>query len=313
MKAVQNSSFAELQPKGETLYLIGGAWRNLAAIHQDRTQYPLRTLQGYRLATQDAQELSRWAYGAGREAVMAWPKVSVKRAETLPYGGLMLDALIDVMAPSRIIISSMGLREGLIYDAIEPQQRRRDALHDGCRELAKGNLSAENYAEPLYNFLKPAAQSFPIHFDPVMEERVRFAACLLAGIGKGRHPSYRADLVFDDILYAPIAGLSHELRAYLALIMFRSFTNAHKTPNADAISHLLSTDAQRSAALYGLAIRLAVVASGRSAELLAEFTLSIENNEAALVASPQGKALLTERVMHRVSKLNDTLKSGSLA
>lgn len=312
MQAIQNSQFADLKPKGQPLYLIGGAWRNLAAIHQDRTDYPLRTLQGYKIATEAAQDLARWAYGTGREAVMDWPKVSAKRAETLPYGGLMLDVLIEVMSPASIIISSTGLREGLIYDAIDPPQRGRDALHDGCRELAKGNLSAENFAEPLYRFLKDAAQSFPAYFDPEMEERARFAACLLAGIGKGRHPSYRADLVFDDILYAPIAGLSHELRAYLALILFRSFTNAQKTPNEAAINHLLTPAARRSAAIYGLAIRLAVVASGRSAELLPEFTLSFTHNEAALTVSPQAKALLTERVMHRLSKLNAALKSNPL-
>ena len=34
---------------GQTLHLIGGAWRNLAAIHQEKINYPLRVLQSYEL------------------------------------------------------------------------------------------------------------------------------------------------------------------------------------------------------------------------------------------------------------------------
>ncbi|WP_371396149.1 Ppx/GppA family phosphatase [Fretibacter rubidus] len=307
--ALSNSDFNALNPKGETLYLIGGAWRNLAAIHQDRTDYPLRTLQSYRLSTKEARSLSRWAFGPGREDVMRWPDISSKRSETLPYGALLLDVMIDIMQPSKIIISATGLREGLIYSAITPAQRARDALHDGCQDLAKGNLSAEGFAAPLCDFLRAASASFPRHFEADMEERVRYAACLLVGIGKGRHPTYRAELVFEEILYAPIAGLSHELRAYLALILFRSFTNQSRTPNEAAIKALLSPAARRAATIYGLAIRLAVVASGRSADLLPAFTLTVEDNKAALSVRGDAKMLQTARVNHRVTKLNAALKS----
>ena len=309
MKAIDNSDFKALHPTGETLYLIGGAWRNMAAIHQERTEYPLRMLQSYYLSTKEARAHARWVYGAGREAVMTWPDISTKRSETLPYGALLLDAIMEVMQPSKIIISATGLREGLIYSAIDPAQRARDALHDGCQDLAKGNLSAEGFAAPLYAFLKSASTSFPNHFEADMEERVRYAACLLVGMGKGRHPSYRAALVFEDILYAPIAGLSHELRAYLALILYRSFTNRSPTPNEAAIKALLTPAARRAATIYGLAIRLAVVASGRSAELLPAFGLAVEDNKAVLSITPEAKTLLTARVNHRVTKLNAALKS----
>lgn len=294
-----------------TLYLIGGAWRNLAAIHQERTDYPLQTLQSYVLETGTALDLARWAMGEGKARVLTWPDMNQRRAETLPYAAALLQVLIQTVDPARVIISATGLREGLIYDAIPPAQRARDALHDGCRDLARGNLSRRDFADPLYDFLAPLAPHLPPNFTPDIEARLRYSACLLAGIGKGLHPTYRASLVFDHILYAPIAGLTHEMRAYLALILFRSFTSDTQTPNDTAIKRLLSAEGRRAANIYGLAIRLAVVASGRSPVLLSHFTPSFSAGRVSLDVAPEAKALLTGRVTHRLSKLNAGLKSKS--
>jgi len=75
---------------GQALHLIGGAWRNLASVHQQRHDYPMRTLQAYRLSPQDAEELAHWSYTDGREEVLQWPRISSRRAETLPYSGYVL-------------------------------------------------------------------------------------------------------------------------------------------------------------------------------------------------------------------------------
>ena len=262
--------------KGKALHLIGGAWRNLAAIHQKREHYPMRTLQAYRLAPKDAQDLAQWAYGEGREEVLAWSGVSERRAETLPYSGYLLNMILELMQPSVVIISTTGLREGLVYDAMNPKLHKRDSLMDGCRDLARGNLQAVHFAEPLYEFLEDAAAQFPAFFPQENENRLRQAACHLAGIGKGLHPDYRADLVFDDVLYAPIAGLTHQERAYLALILFSSYTGRALPKNSAAVEALLSEEARLYARTYGAAMRLAIVATGRSADLLSWFTLSVQ-------------------------------------
>jgi len=175
----------------------------------------MRTLQAYRLSPEDARDLAIWAYGDGREEILEWSGISDRRLETLPYSGYLLEMIIERMQPSVVIISTTGLREGLIYDAMDPKMRMRDSLMDGCRDLARGNLQAVDFAEPLYQFLEEAAAHFPSYFESENENRLRKAACQLAGIGKGLHPDYRADLVFDDVLYAPLANLTHQERAYL--------------------------------------------------------------------------------------------------
>jgi len=289
--------------KGKALHLIGGAWRGLAAIHQKRESYPMRTLQAYRLSPQDAQDLAQWAFGAGREEILAWPGISERRAETLPYSGYLLDMIMARMQPSVVIISTTGLREGLVYDAMDPKLRERDSLMDGCRDLARGNLQAVHFADPLYQFLEGAAAHFPAFFPAENENRLRKAACQLAGIGKGLHPDYRADLVFDDVLYAPIAGLTHQERAYLALILFSSYTGKSLPKNSAAVEALLSDEARLYARTYGAAMRLAIVATGRSADLLSWFTLSVQKGQLSLTVEPSNSALLSERVAYRLEKL----------
>lgn len=293
---------------GQVLYLIGGAWRNLAGIHQGRHLYPMRTLQAYALMPGAARDLAKWAYGEGLQDALNWPGIAKRRAETLPYSGLLLDILMERFAPSQVIISTNGLRAGLIYDALPEPLKLRDALLDGCRDLARGNLQGMHFAKPLYDFLAPLGSALPDAFEPENEERLRRAACHLVGIGKGLHPDYRADLVFDDVLYAPLAGLTHKERAYLALILFHSFTSAQDTPNSDAINLLLSLNERKTARIYGTAIRLGVVSSGRSSELLQQFHLNFCNNVLGLSVNSPYEALLTERVSHRLHKLGAVMQ-----
>ena len=289
--------------KGQALHLIGGAWRNLASIHQQRHDYPMRTLQAYRLNPQDASDLAKWAYGEGREEILAWPGISNRRLETLPYSGYLLEMILERMEPNVMIISTTGLREGLVYDSMPPTLRERDSLLDGCRDLARGNLQAVHFAEPLYHFLEEAAAHFPTSFTIENENRLRRAACQLAGIGKGLHPDYRADLVFEDVLYAPIANLTHQERAYLALILFSSYTGRSLPTKGEGVEALLNEEARIAARSYGAAMRFAIVATGRSADLLDNFKLTVDEGRLKLSVTPSMEALLSDRVRYRLKKL----------
>ena len=289
--------------KTDNLYLIGGAWRNLFKIHQKRNSYPMKTLQSYCLDRGSARELARWAYEKGRDEAINWPGMNKRRAETLPYSGLVLDELLHIYAAEKVIISTAGLREGLVYNVMSDELKMRDALLDGCRDLARGNLDNRIFGGPLYKFLKEADGAFPKANNPENEERLRKAACYLTGMGKGLHPDYKAKLVFDDVLYAPLVGLTHRERAYLALILFASFTGKDNCPNQAAIDLLLNDSEKRAAKIYGRAIRLAVVASGHSANLLAELSLIFEKGSLMLSANSNYKSLLTQRVHIRLSQL----------
>ena len=289
----------------KTLYLIGGAWRNLTAIHMNRSLYPLKTMQNYALDPLDAALLARWAYNEGRKQLFNWPGLRLRRAETLPYSGLLLERLIRVVQPRRIEVSLTGLREGLVFDHLPKSVQARDALLDGCRDFASGFLQSELFGPPLMAFVEAITDLLPTAFNKRTDRRLRQAACLLAGLGKNLHPDYRAELIFEDVLYAPISGLSHPERVWLALTLFRSVSRNRKPPNVPAVDRLLNEDQIAAAGALGDVIRLAIVATGRTPDLVDALHLS--NEEGELVLRSDVPDLMTEQVEFQLRKLADRL------
>lgn len=287
----------------DTLYLIGGAWRNLASVHQQRMNYPMRTLQGYRLSSEDTQTLAHWAYTDGLEALLDWPGMRRARAETLPYAGLMLERLLKRFRPKSVVISMAGLREGLVWDNLPEAVKSRDALIDGCRDVARGFVQAEHFGRPLYKFLTPLLPYFACGFDEGNDARLLEAACHLAGLGKNLHPDYRAELVFEDVLYAPISGLTHSERTFLSLSLFRTYTAKRKPPVAGLVDKLLTESQRHTAACIGEAIRLAIVLTGRTPSLLNDFSIKIEADVLSVSASHDLASMLTGQVKYRAAKL----------
>lgn len=299
--ALENVSYE--MDETDTLFLIGGAWRNLASVHQHQTDYPLRTLQGYPLSPGAATALANWAYNEGLNTLLNWPGMRRARAETLPYAGLLLERLLLRFKPKAIIVSMAGLREGLVWDNLSQDIKSRDPLIDGCRDFARGFVQAEHFGAPLFRFLSPLLPYFPCGFGDRNDARLLQAACHLAGLGKNLHPDYRAELVFEDVLYAPVAGLTHAERVFLSLSLFRTYTAKRHAPVPGLTDALLIQAQRDTAASIGEAIRLAIVLTGRTPSLLSDFELVIENNVLALKVNSALEDMLTPQVLYRFEKL----------
>ena len=289
-----------------TLHLIGGAWRNLALIHQERSDYPLSVLQGYRIAPDEALAHCRWAYTEGRDEVLNWSGISSRRRETLPYGALALEEMIKRFEPSEIRVSVTGIREGIVVDYLGELRKTRSPLIDGCRDLARGNLQAEGLAKPLGRFLAPIENHLPRAFEARNEARLREAARHLAGMGRGLHPDHRAELVFENVLFAPLSGLLHDERAYLAHILHNSYTYGSGTSQEGVMDRLLSAEQRMCARIYGSAMRLGESACGRAVELFDTLRLSWDG-EAVLSAEAGYGALIGTRALYRLDQLNALL------
>jgi len=291
-------------PKGQRLYLIGGAWRNLALVHQQNTGYPLQVAHNYEIGPVAAQALVKWAVSKeGVDALLSWPGISPRRAETLPYAGLMLGVLLEKLAPSQIIIAPGGLRDGLLYDSLSAQQLQRSALFDACCALAIGNQEGVDFGDPLFVFLKDVAVLIRPTFSEGNENRLRRAACLLGGIGKGLHPDHKARMVFRTVLYAPLPDLTHKERAYLALMLLGSYTSKKSTPKEAVIAYLLTPEEQSTARLYGEAMRLGTALAGRSPNVLSKMNLRANSNSLALDIKSGYEALAPESAHERLQNL----------
>lgn len=301
--------------QGRDLYLIGGAWRNLALIHQKRTAYPLRVAHNYTLSIEVAKELAQWAYSVGGvEEIVNWRGLSARRADTIPYSGLLLEVLLNTLNPRTVIIAPGGLREGVAYNALTrrlPENILQDgALFDACLALAKGRDHGVNLGQPLFAFLQGIESVLPSHFDSKNEIRLRRAACMLSGIGKGLHPDHKARMAFRTVLYAPLPDLTHTERAYLALIVYAAYTSKPTTPNDEAIEFLLSPEAQASAKIFGQAMRVGLDISGRSEKILSELSLVAQNQTLSLSPAVHAINLMTPSCQGRLKTLAEHINLG---
>lgn len=301
--------------RGGCFHAVGGAWRNIALIHMDATNYPLRIVNQYEMTAQEALEAARFVARQSRASLERIPGVSKKRAETLPYSALVLEGLITQLGIERISMSAFGLREGLILDAMPKRLRDLDPLVEGCAALGARQGAAERLGPALESWLTPLWDALPPLFaDPPGRpgrDRVLLAAsCRLADLGARLHPDHRADLAFDQVLRAPIPGQSHPERAFLAVAVFARHTAQTPTRKGSGVERVLSPERLRRARALGAAIRLGCDLSGRTPELLAGCTLSFEKGAVLLKVRPAAADLLLgEQTKRRLQTLATELEA----
>ncbi len=286
-----------------TLQAVGGAWRNLALMHMRLADYPLQIVHQYELSRADALDTARFIARQSRASLEAIEGVSKKRLETLPHAALVLESLIEGLDLRRVVISAYGLREGLLFESMPDAIQALDPLIEGCAALTARQGVDDSLGPTLDAWLAPVFDALP----RVMNDRedvLRAAACRLADLGSRLHPDHRADLVFEQVLRAPIAGMRHVERAFLAVAAFARHTSAASIPEGVTISRLLTDGQRRRARALGAAIRLGSDLSGRSSPLLAQSRLGLHGGRLVLTAMEGwSDMLLGEQTTRRATTL----------
>ncbi len=287
----------------KTLNAVGGAWRNLALIHMKLSNYPLGVVHQYELSRRDALSAARLIAQQSKASLERIEGVSRRRVEVLPHAALVLESLVERLDIQRVVLSAFGLREGLLYETLSDALRARDPLVDGCAALGARRAVAEPLGEALEAWMGPAfAKLEPVFGD--RDQTLLAAACRLADLGSYLHPDHRADLVFDQVLRAPIPGMNHAERVFLACASFARYTSSVSLREPALIERLLSSDRLQRARAVGAAIRLGCDLSGRSPTLLAKTRLDFRPNRVLVEADPAWTAtLLGDQTAKRAATL----------
>lgn len=292
--------------RASCLSAVGGAWRSLAVVHMKLTDYQLEIIHQYRLSRREALELCRFVQLQSRSSLERIEGVAKRRVDTLPHAALVLEELIGALELKEVVISAFGLREGLLYDAMTPAIRRRDPLVEGCRVLASGAGDDGLGAAVAAWIADPFSRLEPL-FDG-RDGLLLEAACALADLGARLHPDHRADLVFDQVLRAPVGGASHAERGYLACAAFARHTGAAVVRAPNLIGRLLSSERLQRAQALGAAIRLACELSGRAPSLLKRARLDFDGGRMLLRAEADfAPLLLAEQIAKRAATLAERL------
>lgn len=281
---------------GRPLYLVGGSWRSLGLIDLHLAGHPLPIVHQHRLVPARIAALRASIASADKQELRSVPSLSGSRIPTLPAAAALLDALAQTLRPSELVICAYGLREGLLFRELAPEQRARDPLLAAAREVGGRYGRFDDHGELLDRWIAPA---FP--GDAAPHRRLRLAACLLADIAWGAHPDFRAERAVDMALHGNWVGIDAAGRATLGLTLFSAFGGTHGFD--PRISALCSPDDARRAQRWGLAIRLAQRLSGGVAGPLKSTRLGLGDDVLTLTLDGEAAQLRGETVVRRHKQL----------
>ncbi|MGF1457259.1 MAG: hypothetical protein ACFB6R_18010 [Alphaproteobacteria bacterium] len=220
------------QTEGHPFYAVGGNWRNIARAHMNYHAYPINVLHGYGIPARDVSVLLKGMQRGEVRVMGAVSTLKKRRQEFIRTASIALDQTIKATGARSVIVSGHGVREGLIFDALQGQEKAEDPLLAGAyamaRRMARTMIDDDHVSEWLAPLFDDPNSPFAPDPEAVGERRalarLRRAATIVADIGWGFHSDTRASRTADLIMTAPFYGIDHPGRAFLGLTLWYRYT-----------------------------------------------------------------------------------------
>jgi exopolyphosphatase/guanosine-5'-triphosphate,3'-diphosphate pyrophosphatase len=283
---------------GRTFYAVGGTWRALARLHMRQRQYPMNVMHNYVIPSRDALEFARLVERIDADALLSIEAVSSARRPLLAYGAAVLEEIIRQTNPKEIVISALGVREGLLYADLSREKQAEDPLIVSAREFNQLRSRAPEHGEELFNWTSKLMASTHLEED-AEDQRLRHAACLLSDISWRAHPDYRGAQAYDLVANAAFIGVDHPSRAFLALAAaYRHLSNEDSvTPQSRSLVTARQLDRAR---ILGAAMRVAYNISAAMPGVLPRAPMVCERGHVVLTLPADLAALSSERLQTRM-------------
>ncbi|WFL78140.1 Ppx/GppA family phosphatase [Altererythrobacter arenosus] len=271
------------------LYMVGGTWRALARFAMNRIDYPLTDPHGFELEVDEAMELCGKLARAKPEKLASMGGITPMRAGYLPDAGALLKVMLDEFQPEKLVFSSWGIREGLLFDRLDPLRKTQDPL------LAGVNAFCEIREATITHATRVAGWTVEIAGGPSGgngtsngNERLRLAAAQLANALQRVEPNLRINHATEWALDKRWINCDARDRAMICAALFGSLG---RTALPDSFRRLAEDDDLRRGIAWGLGIRLARRMSAGARESIAMSSLSRKKNKLVLTLEPSRAAL----------------------
>ncbi|MBB5220577.1 exopolyphosphatase/guanosine-5'-triphosphate,3'-diphosphate pyrophosphatase [Amaricoccus macauensis] len=288
------------------LFLVGGSWRALARLDMERVNYPLKVLHGYEPPVGQLVETCRWIQSRDQTAMAAMMGTALQRVPLLPLASEVLVEVLRRIEPERVIVSSYGLREGLLFRQMPEAMRGLDPLIEACRHVESVSARCPGFGDALFAWLQPLYAALP-----GTDLRLVLAACLLHDSNWRAHPDYRAELCFEAVIRANFAGLDHPDRLFLGLALLNRYKASAPIDEVRRYGELLPPERVAEAAVLGRAMRLGAMLSGSATGVLENATLTLEDARLVLTLTGEARGFAGEAVVRRLQTLATRLGCAS--
>jgi exopolyphosphatase / guanosine-5'-triphosphate,3'-diphosphate pyrophosphatase len=276
-------------------YMVGGSWRALARLHMRLADYPLPVLHSYVMPSESPARLVRVLAQIDRKRLKAMDALPNMRIPVLADAAALLAILSKALQSSALVVSTFGLREGLLYGALPDDQRAVDPLIVATRQAAVRQARFDEHGDLLDRWIRPLFAN-----ENIRDARLRHAACLLGDVAWAANPEFRAERGVDVALHGNWVGIDARGRSLMAQALHVSFGASGSPP---AVTALLTGEEITMATRWGLAMRLGQRFSGGVAGPLLGSHLEIANGNLRLITAPGAEALYGEVVERRHRQL----------
>lgn len=285
-KAIRSAGWdlAEAAPEANgALYLVGGTWRAMAVFAMAVSGHPLSDPHGFELDAATAMQIAEALAGSESDALRGRERISSMRAEKLPDAAVLLAALLARLNPAKVVFSSWGLREGLLYDRLPAHSRAQDPLLAGIAVFASQRGATPTLATRMAAWTLDAAPA-RTHGS----ERLRLGATMLALASMQIEPNLRLPQAIDWALHKRWIAVDGKGRAMMAAAIAANGNQMNLPPRVRALA---SEEALEEAIRWGLALRLARRLGAQSRRSLEVSRLAMEEGTLVLRLAESHAAL----------------------
>lgn len=288
--------------EGRDFYTIGGTWRALARLHMTQTHYPLSVMHNYRIEAAEALKFAALLDQQSQSSLAGIRDISSARRETVPYGALVLERLLKLVKPRAVVVSVLGIREGLLYGMLSEDERSKDPLIAACSDLARRRSRSLDNAYELC-FWTDALFGGQGPDETPEQKRLRHAACLVSDISWAAHPDYRGAQSLNLVAHGNFVGVDHPGRAFLALTVYYRNAGVIKDEFSQKLMELVDKETVKRARIIGAALRAAYMVSGAMPGVLPNTPVMYEGNRLIWTLPEPYAKLEGERVERRFKEL----------
>lgn len=230
---------------GATLYLVGGPMRAFAHAVMARMDWPLEDTHGFTLDAPKALEMARLLSRRGQQAKPI-AGVSGSRLASIPDTAGLIAILLRQLEAGRIVFSSWGLREGLLFGALPQDVRAQDPLLAGVTDFVAQYAIAQTQCDAVARWMQDV-----VPLARTSLGRAAIGLCLAAG---RIEPNLRRDVPRAWGLRKRWIGIDTAGRALLSAALQTNV--ARGGGSMDDLARLAPPDTLRDAQTLGLATRL---------------------------------------------------------
>lgn len=286
---------------GLPFYMVGGSWRALARVDMLAQDYPLPIFQGYEMTPARVPALQSLLATIDRATLKALPSLSGGRIPTLPDAAAILREIVSNLRSSQLVVSAYGLREGLLFQGLQPEVAGQDPLLVAARVEGDAQGRFAGHGDLIDRWIAPLFAD-----DPAPLRRIRHAACLLADVGWRANPDFRAERGLETGVHGNWVGITPAERAMLGQALYTSLGGGGDAATG-SLRRLTTAGALDRAVQWGLAIRFAQRLSGGVASALESACIALENGVIVLQLPEEDKSLLGEAAERRLKQLGQAM------